>query len=212
MFCKMLLMMTWMLFWKLYGLVVVCLMAIPIIGSLRSGSERYPPLQQSRKEPEKMESDQSTLPNEVGVEANYIIPLQLRIWGPENPPVVKARANTQAHPNCHKDKVLMKIQETGKKKKRSEQNRSDVLERPNRQIKISRRGLREIAVELAACLNGVAENTTTERELYKAMRLVMRQHPSLRSLHYDEALQALLWTEDDYTDFAIISMALGEEW
>jgi hypothetical protein len=209
----MLLMITWMLFWKLYGLAVVCLIAIPITDGLRNSVERYPAVQQSSEKLQEKDRDHLSLPSELRDNANYIVPLQLKIWEPETPPVIiKAVVNAQVRSTCNKGKGNRKVRKTGRSKKRSVQVKSNVHQKSNQQNKVFRRGLRRIAGELAACLNGVAENTTTETELYKAMRLVIRQHPRLRSLPYREALQALLWMENDFAAVTIMPMKGNEGW
>ncbi len=90
------------------------------------------------------------------------------------------------------------------------QVKSNIRQSPSEQNKAFRRGLRRIAAELATCLNGVAENTTTERELNIAMRLVMRQHPGLQNLPYGEALQALLGMEIDLASLTVLPLMDNE--
>ena len=209
----MLVMITWMLFWKLYGLAVACLIAIPIIGNQRTRIKGYLAAQQSPKQPREKDRDHSLLPNEIEEEATYTIPPHLKIWEPETPPVIiKVVANTQPRSARNKSKAKTEVHETSTSKKHPVKAKSNLREKPSQQNKVFRMGIRRIAGEMATCLNGVAENTTTEKELYKAMRLVMRQHPGLRSLPYEEALQVLLWTEDDFAALTIMPVPENEGW
>jgi len=204
----MLLIITWILFWKLYVLAVICLIVIPVARDLRNRVERYPAAQPSAEQPGDQVREHSNSRSEICTD--YIVPPHLKIWEPETPPVIKAKVNAQDHPNRNKDNGKVKVHETCPSKKQIVQVKSNIRERPSEKNKVFRRGLRRIAAELAACLNGVAENTTTERELYKAVRLVIRQHPGLQNLPYGDALQALMWMEGDFASLTVISLTDAE--
>jgi hypothetical protein len=207
----MLIMMTWMLFWKLYGLAVGCLIAILIGCHLCRNVERHPGVRDSSEGRLEQASGESPSGSHMKVEVDDIVIRHLKIWEPEAPPIIKAAVNTRGRSTHNNGKGKATVHTPGVTKDQSVQVKSNVREKPGQQNKVFRNRLRQIAAELAACLNEVAENTATERELDKAMRLVIRQHPVLQRLSYEDALQTLLWTENELEPLARVLMTQNEE-
>jgi hypothetical protein len=56
---------------------------------------------------------------------------------------------------------------------------------------------RRVAKELAMVLNDVRPGATSERELLKSLRSVVRHQPRLRKLEYKQALETLLCKEEN---------------
>ncbi len=103
----MLLIITWILFWKLYVLVLICLIVISVAGEVRNSVKRYPAAQENAEQPEDQVREHLKSRSELG--ADYIVPPHLKIWEPETPPVIKAKVNAQDRPNRNKDNGKVKV-------------------------------------------------------------------------------------------------------
>jgi hypothetical protein len=230
---NMLLLVTWTLFWRAYGLVVVCLISIPIRRSIRDNQEwavsRAAPVETSSA----LEKEPS--PRFTGgarVEEQCAFPPFLRIWEAESPPIIKAGTNwssvkkrdardgfqekEQEASAKDLDRLTRKGKAAGPIRKRRKCTKAKVRrkkrpaisaaykEKINNQSRLFRKGLRQAAKDMAVCINEVADHTTTVRELRQTLRLVIRQHPGLKDLPYPQAVQELLWLDNRAAPLAMV--------
>jgi hypothetical protein len=206
---KMLLLLTWTLFWKLYWLVFFGMVSVPAISCLSDHIKRSPIFKRApEKEPEQFQAQ----PNEKqydDYEADLVILPHLRIWEPETPPIIRTEIKTpeskvkEENIDFPEENVVASFQDQAKVKKDPPGQPAVVRVEPvlwrqeKQKPRYFRKGPHQIAGELADCINEVERNTSTEWEVAKTLRRFIRQHPRLRRLPYAEALQELVWIEDD---------------
>jgi hypothetical protein len=113
----------------------------------------------------------------------------LKIWEPEAPPVIKpplGKEQPKAEP------IGKKPEKRKRRRKRRVRLTPEQREKINVRDRLIRKGLKQIAWEMACCINEVTGSTTTEKELLRTLRLMMHQHPSLKDLSYQQAVKELL--------------------
>lgn len=71
------------------------------------------------------------------------------------------------------------------------------------------RAVKKAAQEMAFCLNGVSAGSTSEKEIIKSFREVVKAQPRLRRLKYYTAVAKLLYKEEN--DPACLAQAGDEE-
>jgi hypothetical protein len=221
----MLLLVTWTLFWKAYGLVVICLISNPIRRTIRDNREwavlRAAPVKISSA----LEKESSQRPaGGERVDEQCAVPPITPVREPERIPAIKAAPNwSSGKVKDLREGVQQKEQEVStkdldrftrkgkvaspvRKRRKLTKAKARCKKRPaisaayqekvNNQHRLFRKGLRQAAKDMVACINEVADHTTTVRELRQTLGLVIRQHPGLKDLPYSQAVQELLWLDN----------------
>ena len=116
----------------------------------------------------------------------------LTIWEPETPPVIKAKT-VNVHPNV-KAARKKPVKPIWRQKYHTPVKPAEKAQK-NTQERLFRRGLRLVAVELAACINEVSAHTTTEKELLRTLHRMVLQHPRLKDRSYQQVVQEYLQSD-----------------
>jgi type IV secretory pathway VirB10-like protein len=215
----MILVISWGIFWKIYWVIIGCVLLSPIILAMRAERKaererRQLEMEKKRRPPEsekKVRPHEPVTTNEKKTiiqpmkQNEFIPPPNLRVWAPEGPPkptwpVKETIYSRVGAYKWRRDQDSAKLKEKLDAMRKAEEAlkaEEDLIQRRKRnaEFRLLRKVLRVSAQKLAAAVNEVVADGTTERELRQALKAVIREEPRLKKMPAQKAIQEVAWLD-----------------